>query len=139
MKILSVEGQCEQETMAQNEYLRKQLGELMKEKQKMHVSSTGFVHGEEDVVSDQEENQEEMEEEKKVRHPFVSNEEGQYHEDNEVNFDIPPRFDKHEDDEGACEAFVVILRSPQKPKLKQEEIVPKFEQHLTQEGYTCSQ
>ena len=67
----------------------------MKQKQKMHASSTSFVHSEEDVVSDQEENQEQLEEEKKVRRPFVSNGEGQCHEDNEVDWDLPLKFDEY--------------------------------------------
>jgi len=45
-----------------------------------------------------------------------------HHEDNEINFDLSPRFDEHEDDEGPCE-ILIILGSPQKSELKQEEIV----------------
>jgi len=36
---------------------------------------------------------------------------GLCHEDNEVSFDLPPRFNEHEDDKGSCEAFI-ILGSP---------------------------
>jgi len=48
--------------------------------------------------------------------------EGQCHQDNSVNFDIPLRLDEHEDDKGSYEAFI-ILGSPKTFDLKQEEIV----------------
>jgi len=58
--------------------------------------------------------------------PFATNDVGENHEVDEVNFGRPPRFGEHEeeeedDDKSACEAFV-ILDSPQKVESKRVEI-----------------
>jgi len=44
---------------------------------------------------------------RKVRNPFVLNEEGQNHETSEVNFDLPPRFGKREEQEEMMTKVVV--------------------------------
>jgi len=51
---------------------------------------------------------------------------GENHEGDEVNYDLPPGFDEHEeqqddDNKGFCEAFI-ILDSPQKFELNRAEI-----------------
>ena len=61
-----------------------------------------------------------------------------HHEDNEINFDLPPRFDEHEDDEGLWK-ILIILGGPEKFELKQEEIVQGFEQCSTQGGCPYTQ
>jgi len=78
----------------------------------------------------------ELKQRKEVEQPVVSLEESHTHEDNEVNFDLPPKFDEYEereeekdqeeiveevvdDDQSACGAFI-ILDSPQKCELEQQ-------------------
>jgi len=75
--------------------------------------------------------------ERKERHPFVKNDMDENHEDDEVNFVLPLKFDEQEeqeddDEKSACEAFI-ILGSLQKFELKRVEITQGFEQYLIQE------
>ena len=73
----------------------------------------------------------ELKRKKKVEEPIASTEEIHTQEHNEVNFDLPPKFDEYEDqeeeiveevvdvDQSACEAFI-LLDSPQKCELEPE-------------------
>jgi len=73
----------------------------------------------------------ELKRKKKVEEPIASTEETHTQEHNEVNFDLPPKFDEYEDqeeeiveevvddDQSACEAFI-LLDSPQKCELEPE-------------------
>ena len=61
-----------------------------------------------------------------------------HHEDNEIIFDLRPRFDEHEDGQGSCKVLI-ILGGPQNFELKQEAIVQGFERCSTQGGCPYSQ
>jgi len=68
-----------------------------------------------------------------VGQPFATNEVGKNHEGDEVNFDLPPRIDEHEDQQdddnkGACEV-IIISGCPQELEVKRAEITQGFERH----------
>jgi hypothetical protein len=72
-----------------------------------------------------------------VGQPFATNDASKNHEGDEVNFDLPLRFDEHEeqeDDDGqsACEKFI-ISGIQQKFELKRVEISQGFGRHVIEE------